>query len=133
MPRGKATNGQAAVTTVQRLGALIKSCRDIMRKDKGLNGDLDRLPMLTWILFLKFLDDMEQVREDEAILPQRHGAGRYTRIRSVQRPLHGWEMPYLHNFRFLVTAVPGPGGGDARRPDWHSRRRCAAAPAGQGR
>ena len=30
-----------------------------MRKDKGLNGDLDRLPMLTWIMFLKFLDDLE--------------------------------------------------------------------------
>ena len=30
-----------------------------MRKDKWLNGDLDRLPMLTWIMFLKFLDDLE--------------------------------------------------------------------------
>jgi len=37
-----------------------------MRKDKGLNGDLDRLPMLTWIMFLKFLDDMEQIAEQEA-------------------------------------------------------------------
>jgi type I restriction enzyme M protein len=37
-----------------------------MRKDKGLNGDLDRLPMLTWIMFLKFLDDMEQLAEHEA-------------------------------------------------------------------
>lgn len=37
-----------------------------MRKDKGLNGDLDRLPMLTWIMFLKFLDDMEQIRATEA-------------------------------------------------------------------
>jgi type I restriction enzyme M protein len=37
-----------------------------MRKDKGLNGDLDRLPMLTWVMFLKFLDDMEQLRETEA-------------------------------------------------------------------
>jgi len=37
-----------------------------MRKDKGLNGDLDRLPMLTWIMFLKFLDDMESVRAEEA-------------------------------------------------------------------
>ena len=36
-------------TTAQSLGALFKSARDIMRKDKGLNGDLDRLPMLTWI------------------------------------------------------------------------------------
>jgi type I restriction enzyme M protein len=39
-----------------------------MRKDKGLNGDLDRLPMLTWIMFLKFLDDLEIQREGEAKL-----------------------------------------------------------------
>ena len=39
-----------------------------MRKDKGLNGDLDRLPMLTWIMFLKFLDDLEYGREQEAEL-----------------------------------------------------------------
>ena len=42
-----------------------------MRKDKGLNGDLDRLPMLTWIMFLKFLDDLERVRKDEAALEGR--------------------------------------------------------------
>ncbi|MBI1902924.1 MAG: N-6 DNA methylase [Planctomycetia bacterium] len=54
------------VTTAQRLGSLIKSARDIMRKDKGLNGDLDRLPMLTWIMFLKFLDDIEHIREERA-------------------------------------------------------------------
>jgi type I restriction enzyme M protein len=58
-------------TTSQALGSLIKSCRDIMRKDKGLTTDLDRLPMLTWIMFLKFLDDMEQVRETEAALEDR--------------------------------------------------------------
>lgn len=50
-------------TTAQQLGSLIKSARDIMRKDKGLSGDLDRLPMLTWVMFLKFLDDMEQIEE----------------------------------------------------------------------
>lgn len=50
------------------MGSIVKSCRDIMRKDKGLNGDIDRLPMLTWIMFLKFLDDMEKVRETEAKL-----------------------------------------------------------------
>ena len=58
-------------TTAQSLGALIKSARDIMRKDKGLNGDLDRLPMLTWIMFLKFLDDLELQRETEAELARR--------------------------------------------------------------
>jgi type I restriction enzyme M protein len=39
-----------------------------MRKDKGLNGDLDRLPLLTWIMFLKFLDDLEVRRQEEARL-----------------------------------------------------------------
>jgi len=58
----------APPTTAQSLGALLKSARDIMRKDKGLNGDLDRLPMLTWIMFLKFLDDLEIQREGEAKL-----------------------------------------------------------------
>lgn len=56
------------VTTAQQLGSIIKSARQIMRKDKGLNGDLDRLPMLTWIMFLKFLDDMEQMSETKAVL-----------------------------------------------------------------
>jgi type I restriction enzyme M protein len=36
----------STTTTAQSLGALLKSARDIMRKDKGLNGDLDRLPTL---------------------------------------------------------------------------------------
>lgn len=59
---------QTPKTTAQRLDSIVKSARKIMRKDKGLNGDLDRLPMLTWIMFLKFLDDMERLQEDEATL-----------------------------------------------------------------
>jgi len=46
-------------TTSQSLGSLLKSARDIMSKDKGLNGDLNRLPMLTRIMFLGFPDDLE--------------------------------------------------------------------------
>jgi type I restriction enzyme M protein len=68
MARKKTNGGEAPLTTAQALGTLIKSARDIMRKDKGLNGDLDRLPLLTWIMFLKFLDDLEQQREEEAQL-----------------------------------------------------------------
>jgi len=69
-PRFKKTgaNSAASMTTSQMLGSLLKSARDIMRKDKGLNGDLDRLPLLTWIMFLKFLDDLEQQREEESAL-----------------------------------------------------------------
>ena len=70
MARTKKNNGAAGapLTTAQALGTLLKSARDIMRKDKGLNGDLDRLPLLTWIMFLKFLDDLEQQREQAAKL-----------------------------------------------------------------
>ena len=63
------TNGDSKpVTTAQRLGSMSKSARDIMQKDKGINGELDRLPQFTWILFLKLLDDAEKVREEEAFL-----------------------------------------------------------------
>ena len=59
MARQKTSEKELSQSTGQQLASTVKSCRDIMRKDKGLNGDLDRLPMLTWIMFLKFLDDME--------------------------------------------------------------------------
>lgn len=64
----KKTKQPQKLSTAQQLGALISSARKIMRKDKGLNGDLDRLPMLTWVMFLKFLDDVELVREQEATM-----------------------------------------------------------------
>src|SRR5216684_5034858 len=77
------TTNTKATTTAQQLGSIIKSARDIMRKDKGLNGDLDRLPLLTWIMFLKFLDDLEREREEEAAL-----AG--TKFRAAIEPPYRW-------------------------------------------
>jgi len=68
MTRRGPANETRRETTAQSLAALIKSARDIMRKDKGLSGDLDRLPMLTWVMFLKFLDDLEKQREEEAAI-----------------------------------------------------------------
>jgi type I restriction enzyme M protein len=66
MPKGtKKKRIEAPQSSAQQLGSIVKSCRDIMRKDKGLSGDIDRLPMLTWVMFLKFLDDMETIREEE--------------------------------------------------------------------
>jgi type I restriction enzyme M protein len=46
-----------------KLAAVIKSARDAMRKDAGLNGDLDRIPQLAWLLFLKAFDGLEQNRK----------------------------------------------------------------------
>jgi type I restriction enzyme M protein len=61
MPR---TKQKAATTSPQgKLSAVIKSARDAMRKDAGLNGDLDRIPQLAWLLFLKAFDGLEENRE----------------------------------------------------------------------
>lgn len=108
MARKKTKNANQPLTTAQRLGSLIKSARDIMRKDKGLNGDLDRLPMLTWVMFLKFLDDIEQIREQKALL----GGKRYRpaiespyRWRDWAAQEDGITGPELIDFVNLETAV----------------------------
>ena len=67
-PKTHTAKAATPKTTSQRLDSIVKSARKIMRKDKGLNGDLDRLPVLTWVMFLKFLDDLERIHEDEATL-----------------------------------------------------------------
>jgi type I restriction enzyme M protein len=53
------------LSSKEQLNATIKSVRDLLRKDAGLAGDTDRLPQLTWLLFLKNLDDFEYAREEE--------------------------------------------------------------------
>lgn len=52
-----------AASPQAKLAAVIKSARDAMRKDAGLNGDLDRIPQLAWLLFLKAFDGLEENRE----------------------------------------------------------------------
>ena len=52
------------LSSKQQLSATIKSVRDLLRKDAGLAGDTDRLPQLTWLLFLKNLDDFELTQEE---------------------------------------------------------------------
>lgn len=48
----------------QQLSGVIKRARDIMRKDAGLSTDVDRIPQLSWILFLKSFDDLEKRNEE---------------------------------------------------------------------
>jgi type I restriction enzyme M protein len=50
------------------IGGIIKAIQNIMRKDKGLNGDAQRIEQLGWMIFLKIFDDkdieMELLDED---------------------------------------------------------------------
>jgi type I restriction enzyme M protein len=47
------------------LSTTIKSIQDIMRKDDGVDGDAQRIGQLTWMLFLKVLDQREEEWEDQ--------------------------------------------------------------------
>ena len=54
---------KAPLTSKEQLNSTIKSVRDLLRKDAGLSGDTDRLPQLTWLLFLKNFDDFEYAQD----------------------------------------------------------------------
>jgi type I restriction enzyme M protein len=41
---------------------------DILRRDDGISGAMHYTEQTSWILFLKFLDDYESEKADEAIL-----------------------------------------------------------------
>ena len=41
------------------ISGIIKSIQNIMRQDKGLNGDAQRIEQLGWMLFLKIFDDKD--------------------------------------------------------------------------
>ncbi|MDA8338194.1 MAG: N-6 DNA methylase [Nitrospiraceae bacterium] len=48
---------------MSNLGGIIKSIRDIMREDRGISGDGQRIEQLAWMLFLKIMDDKDQEME----------------------------------------------------------------------
>ncbi len=110
MARASHTTNQP-LNTAQRIGSTLKSARDTMRKDKGLNGDVDRIPMLTWMMFLKFLDDQEQVQEVDAEL---EGAA-FTPLIEAPYRWRDWTNP-LQNFTGddLIAFINND---EARRPD----------------
>lgn len=58
---------------------VIKSIRNIMRQDKGVNGDAQRLEQLGWMLFLKIFDakdedleDMDEIGESVSPVPKEY-------------------------------------------------------------
>lgn len=47
------------------ISGIIKSIRNFMRQDRGINGDAQRLEQLGWMLFLKIFDDKDKEQELE--------------------------------------------------------------------
>ena len=44
---------------------IVHSVRNIMRRDPGVDGDAQRISQMTWMIFLKVFDSMEQEKEEE--------------------------------------------------------------------
>jgi type I restriction enzyme M protein len=59
------TKNNRKITTPQSLNTYIKSICDIMRRS-GRAGALQYVPELTWMLFLRILDEREQKEEEQA-------------------------------------------------------------------
>ena len=54
------------------ISGIIKTIQNIMRKDKGLNGDAQRIEQLGWMIFLKIFDDKDiemELLDDDYISP----------------------------------------------------------------
>ena len=59
---------------MSNISSIIKNVRNIMRQDRGVSGDAQRLEQLGWMLFLKILDEKDQelelIREDyRSVIP----------------------------------------------------------------
>lgn len=48
---------------MSNLSSIIKSIQDVMRQDSGVDGDAQRISQLTWLLFLKVFDALEEELE----------------------------------------------------------------------
>lgn len=75
----------------------------VMRNDEGLASELDYAEQTSWILFLKYLDDLEAEREDTASLEGRA----YTPILDATYRWQAWAGPKSDGKLDHKTAVTG--------------------------
>ncbi|MDR0800462.1 MAG: type I restriction-modification system subunit M [Endomicrobium sp.] len=68
---------------------LFKNIDDILRKDAGCSSELDYIEQTSWILFLKYLDDLERTKAKSAVLTGR----KYTDIISKEFQWDIWAYP----------------------------------------
>lgn len=66
-----------------------KNIDNILHTDEGCGSELDYIEQKSWILFLKYLDDLEKTREIEALLQD----GSYTPIIAKGYRWGDWAMP----------------------------------------
>ena len=66
-----------------------KNIDDILHKDAGCGSELDYVEQTSWVLFLKYLDDLEKDKATAALL----SAKTYTKILAPEFQWSVWAMP----------------------------------------
>ncbi|MGK0308160.1 MAG: type I restriction enzyme M protein [Urechidicola sp.] len=72
---------------------VFKNIDDILRRDGGCKGETSYVEQTSWIIFLKYLSDLEIVRSDEAELSSK----KYVNIFPIEFSWDVWACPKLEN------------------------------------
>ncbi|MGF7140755.1 N-6 DNA methylase [Roseimarinus sediminis] len=82
---------------------VFKNIDDILHKDAGCGSELDYVEQTSWVLFLKYLDDLEKDKETAALLSGKT----YTKIIEPQFSWTTWAAPKLENGKIDHNALTG--------------------------
>ena len=80
-----------------------KNIDDILHKDAGCGSELDYVEQTSWILFLKYLDDLEKDKEKAALL----SGDEYSRLIESKFQWNTWAAPKLDNGKIDHNAQTG--------------------------
>jgi len=80
-----------------------KNIDDILHKDAGCGSELDYVEQTSWVLFLKYLDDLEKDKETAALLSGKE----YTRIIDQKYQWTKWAAPKLEDGKLDHNALTG--------------------------
>ena len=82
---------------------IFKNIDDTLRKDAGCSSELDYIEQTSWILFLKYLDDLEKDKETAAQLSGKT----YEKIIEQKYSWTSWAAPKLENGNIDHNALTG--------------------------
>ncbi|MDB2442952.1 type I restriction-modification system subunit M [Flavobacteriales bacterium] len=80
-----------------------KNIDDILHKDAGCGSELDYVEQTSWVLFLKYLDDLEKDKENAALLSGQE----YTRLIEPSYQWTTWAAPKLADGKIDHNAQTG--------------------------
>lgn len=85
-----------------------KNIDDILHKDAGCSSELDYVEQTSWVLFLKYLDDLEKDKQTAAELSGLSTQGQsYNKIIDDEFQWNNWAAPKLENGKIDHNALTG--------------------------